>query len=97
MRLLYLCLGYCLAPIAFCREVWRAARQPEYRSGLPARLGFGEALIPGALWVHAVSVGEVQAAGALLRRLRAEFPDRKLLLTTSTATGRRQAMSQHGH
>jgi 3-deoxy-D-manno-octulosonic-acid transferase len=97
MRLLYLCLGYCLSPIAFFREVWRAARQPEYRSGLFGRLGFGEALVPGSLWVHAVSVGEVQAAGVLLRRLRSEFPDRRLLLTTSTATGRRQASTQHGH
>jgi len=96
MRLLYLCLGYCLAPIAFFREIWRAVRKPEDRAGLWARLGFGAPLVPGAIWVHAVSVGEVQAAGPLLRRLVADYPRHRLLLTTSTATGRRQAMTQHG-
>ena len=96
MRLLYLCLGYCLVPIAFFREIWRAFRKPDDRSGLLTRLGYGEHLVPGAIWVHAVSVGEVQAAGALLRRLVADYPQHRLLLTTSTATGRRQAVNQHG-
>lgn len=40
------------------------------------------------IWIHAASVGEVRAAGPLVRRLRTELPDRKLLLSTMTATGR---------
>ena len=41
----------------------------------------------GTLWVHAVSVGEVQAATALVNVLRKRFPSQKILLTTFTATG----------
>jgi 3-deoxy-D-manno-octulosonic-acid transferase len=43
-----------------------------------------------------VSVGEVVAAGPVLRRLAADYPQRRLLLTTSTATGRRQALALYG-
>ncbi len=96
MRLLYLCLAHCLLPIAFLRELWRAFRHPEYRAGLTARLGCGARLAPGALWVHAVSVGEVQAAGPLLRRLAAEYPARPLVLTVATATGRVRALVLYG-
>ncbi len=96
MRLLYLCLGYCLAPIAFLREVWRAQRLADTRAGLLSRLGWGRTVASGSLWVHAVSVGEVAAAGPVLRRLAADYPQRQLLLTTSTATGRRQALALYG-
>lgn len=40
------------------------------------------------LWLHAVSLGETRAAVPLLKALRAERPDMRLLLTHSTATGR---------
>lgn len=96
MRLLYLCLGHCLAPIAFVRECWRAYRQPHYRPGLWGRWGFGSTVADRAIWVHAVSVGEVQAAGPLVRRLAKEYPDRPLVLTASTATGRQRAASLYG-
>jgi 3-deoxy-D-manno-octulosonic-acid transferase len=96
MRLLYLCIGHCLAPIAFLRELWRAARQPAYRPRLGTRLGFGATVPPGSIWIHAVSVGEVQAAGPLLRRLAAAYPTRPLVLTASTATGRQRAAALYG-
>ncbi len=41
------------------------------------------------IWVHAASVGEVRSAAALLQRIKARWPERKLLLSTVTATGRR--------
>ena len=49
---------------------------------------------PGALltdqcyiWIHAVSVGEVQAAVPLIKALAKQFADRRLLVTTVTPTG----------
>jgi 3-deoxy-D-manno-octulosonic-acid transferase len=42
----------------------------------------------GALWLHAVSVGEVAVAAVLARGLRAELP---LLVTTVTPTGQERA------
>ena len=43
---------------------------------------------PGALWLHAVSLGETRAAAPLVEALRAARPDLRLLFTHSTATGR---------
>src|SRR5438105_12711690 len=48
------------------------------------------------VWIHAASVGEVRAAGALVRALKAEAPARKLLVSTFTATGHRVAQQLPG-
>jgi len=40
------------------------------------------------IWIHAASVGEVRSAAALVRRLKTEWPHRKLLVSTVTVTGR---------
>lgn len=43
------------------------------------------------IWLHAASVGEVRSAAPLVRRMRSRWPDRKLLVSTVTATGNRTA------
>ncbi len=96
MRLLYICLGYALAPLLLAASLWRGLRDRSYREALPERLGFGPAQRAGGLWVHAVSVGEVQAAASLVRALRLRYPDLPLVLTTSTPTGRGRARSLFG-
>jgi 3-deoxy-D-manno-octulosonic-acid transferase len=76
-------------PLWLARLWWRGAREPLYRAHLAERLGFGpppEAT--GAVWVHAVSLGETRAASALVQALRARVPGLRLLLTHGTATGR---------
>ena len=44
-----------------------------------------------SIWVHAVSVGEVNAAIRLLRRLRGKYPDKRVVLSTVTDTGQKVA------
>ena len=44
-----------------------------------------------AIWIHAVSVGEVLASRALLGRLRQRYPTHRLLLSTTTASGQQVA------
>jgi len=41
----------------------------------------------GAIWVHAVSVGEVLAGLPLAKRLKEDFPERPLVISTTTITG----------
>jgi 3-deoxy-D-manno-octulosonic-acid transferase len=75
-------------PLVFVRLWWRGRREPGYRLAWRERLGLGPASEPGAVWLHAVSLGETRAAGALIDALRALQPDLRLLLTHGTATGR---------
>jgi 3-deoxy-D-manno-octulosonic-acid transferase len=59
-----------------------------YRDRFGQRFGFGYPLMTGgSIWIHAVSVGEVQAAVPLIKALVNQFPDRRLLVTTVTPTG----------
>src|SRR5262245_344812 len=41
----------------------------------------------GAIWVHAVSVGEVLAVRPLVERLKERFPRTPLFVSTTTVTG----------
>jgi len=64
-----------LRPSRHRRRGWRTLSKPEYRGRLHQRLGFVRPqATPGCLWVHAVSVGEVQARGRHHRELRKRLP-----------------------
>lgn len=43
---------------------------------------------PGALWIHAVSVGETMAVAGLVQELQKEFPERRVFLSCVTRAGR---------
>ncbi|MCC5794589.1 MAG: lipid IV(A) 3-deoxy-D-manno-octulosonic acid transferase [Chromatiales bacterium] len=98
LRLAYRLLGWLAAPLLFLHLCWRAVRDPAYRRGLPARFGLGLPTPPPApvIWLHAVSVGEVQAAAPLVRALLRECPDTPVLLTTMTPTGAERVRSLFG-
>ena len=87
-RLLYSTLLRLALPLWLARLWWRGAREPGYRQHFGERLGFGLRQTPGALWVHAVSLGEARAAAPLIAALRERMPGVPLLLTHGTATGR---------
>ncbi len=62
-----------------------------YGLTITERLGFVERAGEPSIWIHAVSVGEVKAVDRLIERLRQELPDRRLVLSTTTLTGRQLA------
>src|SRR5271165_361327 len=69
-------------------------RHGKYLSNLGQRLGFSlpglEKLPPqhpGAIWIHAVSVGEALSGVALARKLKDSYPQRPLVVSTTTLTG----------
>jgi 3-deoxy-D-manno-octulosonic-acid transferase len=69
-------------------------RHGKYFSNLTQRLGFSipgleklPATRPGAIWIHAVSVGEALSGVTLARRLKDAYPQRPLIVSTTTLTG----------
>jgi 3-deoxy-D-manno-octulosonic-acid transferase len=69
-------------------------RHGKYLSNLRERLGFsfpgldklaGNAA--GAIWIHAVSVGEALSGITLAKRLKEKYPGRALVISTTTQTG----------
>lgn len=95
MRWLYPLLMRALLPVALVALAWRAVRDPDYARGVGERLGFGvRQAVPG-IWVHAVSVGEVQAAAPLVQALRRRYPSLPVTLTTGTPTGAARARAMY--
>jgi 3-deoxy-D-manno-octulosonic-acid transferase len=83
------------APLIPLRLLWRGRRERGYWQHWSERLAFGS--VPaGALWIHAVSVGEMRAAQPLVAALRRAHPDTPLLLTCMTPTGRATAEALYG-
>jgi 3-deoxy-D-manno-octulosonic-acid transferase len=74
--------------------IWKGLRQGKYLSNLGERLGRsfpGLSGLPaeraGAIWIHAVSVGEVLSGVALAQKLKTAYPNRPLIISTTTQTG----------
>jgi 3-deoxy-D-manno-octulosonic-acid transferase len=72
----------------------RGLRHGKYLGNAGERLGFsfpGLVKLPaqraGAIWIHAVSVGEALSSVTLARKLKEAYPDRPLIVSTTTATG----------
>ena len=88
MRILYTFLLYLLTPLVLLRLAWRGLHARDYWRRWPERFGYIEpALGEQVIWIHAVSVGEVQAAEYVVRALLEQYPDYSLLVTTVTPTG----------
>jgi 3-deoxy-D-manno-octulosonic-acid transferase len=96
LRSVYTALLYVFAPLAWVGTALRGLRDPAYRDRLPERLGFTRVAGGGALWIHAVSVGEVQASAPLIRALLKRYPERSLLVTTATPTGAQRVRALFG-
>ncbi|MDH3332836.1 MAG: lipid IV(A) 3-deoxy-D-manno-octulosonic acid transferase [Gammaproteobacteria bacterium] len=96
MRFLYNLLTYLLLiPFAGYWLV-RGIGNRTYSENLGQRFGFGYPKIDRCIWVHAVSVGEVQASAPLIRALKERYADRELLITTVTPTGAARVRSLFG-
>lgn len=76
--------------------IWR----PGYKKTFAERFGIFGGRVPllrtyrGAVWIHAVSVGETMIALALLKKWMQVAPDKKFILSTTTTTGQELARSK---
>jgi len=80
--------------------LWKMATTHKYRQGMWERLGrVPKRLRAGgqpAIWLHAVSVGEVLAVSRLVGELERAFPGYRLLISTTTRTGQDLARQRFG-
>ncbi|MEO8002657.1 MAG: lipid IV(A) 3-deoxy-D-manno-octulosonic acid transferase [Arenimonas sp.] len=84
----YSLVMYALTPLTLIHLVSRGFNQREYFKRWSERFAMyrAPAMAP-CIWLHAVSVGEVNAITPLLQSLRRDYPGTPLLITTTTPTG----------
>ena len=76
------------------RFVFDAIFKGKYAAGFKQRLGFIPKLVPDSrkvVWLHCVSVGETNAARPLALKIKSDFPDCRLVVSTTTRTGQELA------
>lgn len=90
IRFIYTLLFYLALPILVLRLFWRSLKIPAYRKRISERFGClpsSMKISEGGIWIHAVSLGEVNAAKLLIPHLQKQFPQKKIMVTTTTVTG----------
>ncbi len=90
----YLLLGVAISPVV----IYRMARQGRYRIGWAQRFGKIKRRHPEkkCIWLHAVSVGEVNATKTIIKELKNRLPDFEILISTTTDTGFAAASKLYG-
>ena len=85
LDLLYLLAGLAYSPVI----IYRAIRHGRYRAGWAQRFGKVGRRSPEkkCIWLHAVSVGEVNAAKTIVKELEDRFADFEIVISTTTDTG----------
>lgn len=88
LRFFYSVLFYVLIPFVLIRLLWRSRAFPDYRKRWNERFAFYPFTPhPGGIWIHAVSVGEVNAAYPVIDALLKRYPLHTILITCTTPTG----------
>ncbi|MDT8301849.1 MAG: 3-deoxy-D-manno-octulosonic acid transferase [Sedimentisphaerales bacterium] len=85
LDLMYLLVAIAYSPVI----IYRAVRYKRYRTGWGQRFGKISRRSPHkkCIWLHAVSVGEVNAAKTILKQLENKFSDFEIVISTTTDTG----------
>lgn len=93
MRLLIDIL-YCIALLLFGPKIlYRRLFQNRYRGGWKQRRGHIRRRTPDkpCIWIHAVSVGEVNATRTLVEQITRQMPEYEIVISSTTDTGRARA------
>jgi 3-deoxy-D-manno-octulosonic-acid transferase len=96
LRFFYLLAVYLAAPLVSMLFLWRGLRDRSYWHNFSERFGYGARRSSAGVWLHAVSVGEVQACAPLVSALSRRHPDVPLTVTTFTPTGAARARALFG-
>ena len=87
-----------LLPFALARFFWKNRNNQDALQRWRERLGLVKFEADGSrlIWIHAVSVGESNVAQPLIDRILANYPDTRVLVSTTTATGASTVQARHG-
>lgn len=97
MRTIYTLLLRLLTPLVLLRLGWKGMKNRDYWHRWPQRFGYFSAPpLRQPLWLHAVSVGEFQAAIPFIRKLLQDQPQHSIVVTTTTPTGSSRVSSTFG-
>jgi 3-deoxy-D-manno-octulosonic-acid transferase len=96
VRVFYNLLIYLLQIPAMVYWLVRGLVNRSYRDRVGQRFGIGYPQLEKCIWIHAVSVGEVQAAVPLVRAIQKRFPNHHTLITTVTPTGAARVAANFG-
>ena len=85
LNLLYLLAAAAYSPVV----IYRVIRHKRYRTGWAQRFGKITRKSPDkkCIWLHAVSVGEVNAAKTIVEELQDRFSNFEIVVSTTTDTG----------
>jgi len=94
MDFIYLIAAGLYSPVA----IYRRVRHDRYNKGWDNRFGNVPETPAGkkCIWIHAVSVGEVNATRTIIAELKSKFSDIEILITTTTDTGFARATKLYG-
>lgn len=94
MDFLYLLAGIAISPMV----LYRMVAHNRYRQGWANRFGKISRKSPDkkCFWIHAVSVGEVNATRTIVKELKEKFSDFEILISTTTDTGFERANALYG-
>ncbi len=94
VNLLYLLAGAAISPMV----LYRVVRYKRYRTGWAQRLGKIARISAKkkCIWLHAVSVGELNAAKTIIESLQNKFADFEIVVSTTTDTGFARASALFG-
>lgn len=90
LRYFYTFLYILTAPLLCVRWVYKSFKPPQYREPLRERFGVVKKEKNESIWFHAVSMGESNAAIAIIKKLLITHPELNIIVTTTTPTGARQ-------
>src|SRR5205823_7791604 len=100
MYILYSLLLACLVLLSSPWWIIQILLKGKYRAGFAERLGFVPLRLKpsekGAIWIHAVSVGEVLAVSNLINEFQKTYPNNPVVISTTTLTGQQLARSRFG-
>ena len=84
---------YLLTPAILYRLAVRGLRYREYFDRWRERFGYSTVQLKESIWIHAVSMGEVNAALPLIDALMGRYADTPFVITTVTPTGSERVRS----